>query len=81
MRIGRPLTGTIRRVSAPDGAPPPGQGAGETVTVLVVEDDAALCFPLEQGLLGEGFDVLVATDAGTSTYRRRKVSAEAPFPL
>jgi DNA-binding response OmpR family regulator len=38
-------------------------GAGETATILVVEDDAGLCFALEQGLLAEGFDVQVATDA------------------
>ena len=34
-----------------------------TATVLVVEDDASLCFALEQGLLSEGFDVLCAADA------------------
>jgi DNA-binding response OmpR family regulator len=32
-------------------------------SVLVIEDDAGLCFALEQGLLHEGFDVSVATDA------------------
>ena len=32
-------------------------------SVLVIEDDASLCFALEQGLLHEGFDVTVATDA------------------
>ena len=32
-------------------------------SVLVIEDDAGLCFALEQGLLHEGFDVTVATDA------------------
>lgn len=31
-------------------------------SVLVIEDDAGLCFALEQGLLHEGFDVTVATD-------------------
>lgn len=36
---------------------------GTTTSVLVVEDDAGLCFALEQGLLAEGFDVQVATDA------------------
>lgn len=34
-----------------------------TASVLVVEDDAGLCFALEQGLLAEGFNVQVATDA------------------
>jgi two-component system response regulator MprA len=34
-----------------------------TTSVLVVEDDTNLCFALEQGLLLEGFDVTVATDA------------------
>ena len=38
-------------------------GRTATVSVLVVEDDAGLCFALEQGLLHEGFDVMVATDA------------------
>ena len=33
------------------------------MSVLVIEDDASLCFALEQGLLSEGFNVLVATDA------------------
>jgi len=32
-------------------------------SVLVIEDDAGLCFALEQGLIHEGFDVTVATDA------------------
>jgi DNA-binding response OmpR family regulator len=32
-------------------------------SVLVIEDDASLCLALEQGLLHEGFDVTVATDA------------------
>src|SRR6476469_9099414 len=32
-------------------------------SVLVIEDDTGLCFALEQGLLHEGFDVTVATDA------------------
>ena len=32
-------------------------------SVLVIEDDTGLCFALEQGLLHEGFDVVVATDA------------------
>jgi two-component system, OmpR family, KDP operon response regulator KdpE len=45
----------------------------ERPTVLVVEDDAGLRLALEHGLAAEGFDVAVASDAGTGCERAAAV--------
>jgi len=46
------------------------------VSVLVIEDDTSLCFALEQGLLHEGFDVMVATDAAEGLELAREIEPD-----
>ena len=43
--------------------------------VLVVDDDAAVCWAIEQALLGEGYRVRVAADAAAA---RRLLARERP---
>jgi two-component system nitrogen regulation response regulator GlnG len=59
----RAVAGTLAGVSATGRTSGAAGESAATTTVLVVEDDATLCYALEQGLLPEGFDVVVATDA------------------
>ncbi len=45
-----------------------------TATILIVDDDAAVCWALEQVLIGEGYGVCVAADAAAArrAIRRRR---------
>jgi two-component system nitrogen regulation response regulator GlnG len=46
--------------------------ASDAMRVLVVDDDAAVCWALEQALTGQGYQVLVAADAAAARRALRR---------
>ncbi len=54
---------------------PPDSPSADTATIMIVDNDAAVCWALEQVLKGQGYGVVVAADAAAA---RRSIKRQRP---